>query len=215
MKHNEQGAQWLNENAKDMTTVRLHRLLDEDEWAGDHPVISGIDPQTSHLASPELRSIDLPSSRGLNFCQNNAEVVTIESFLRMAQADEHLHRIRQNLINRGNLYRTTIRHTSSNPRLGASAGTRSHVLATKLGRTVQLHAQQYWICCEMWKPLGVSPEICDKYKDLTREDLYTNTKTYDATSPESYRQRLPWFWLINVKGSVDDDEYISSCEFSD
>jgi hypothetical protein len=64
----------------------------------------------------------------------------------------------------------------------------------------------------MWKPLGVDLELCKKYEDLTREDLYTNTKTYDASSPKSYSQKLPWFWLINVKRHMDGDEYIASCE---
>ncbi|KAI0277315.1 hypothetical protein BC826DRAFT_976643, partial [Russula brevipes] len=170
VKHNDQGTQWLKEDAGDITSIRLHRLLDEDEWSGDSLVISGNTSQTCAVTSPEQRPIDLPSSRGLEFCRNNQEVATIEGDLRIAQADEHLHLIRQNLIHRANLYRTTIRHTSSNKRLGASDGTRSHILAAKLGRTVRLHAQH----------------------------------------PESYRQKLPWFWLIKVKTRVDDDEYIAS-----
>jgi hypothetical protein len=164
------------------------------------------------LVSPEQRPIDLPSSRGLKFCQKHQEVAKIEGSLRIAQADEHLHLIRQNLIHRANLYRTTIQRTSSNRRLGASEGTRAHVLGAKLGRTVRLHAQQYRICRAMWKPLGVNLEFCKKYEDLTREDLYTNTKTYDASSPQSYREALPWFWLINVTTNMDGDEYIASCE---
>jgi hypothetical protein len=214
VKHNEQGAQWLEEDAGDITCIRLHRLLDEDEWSGDSPVISGNTSRNSNTVSPEQHPIDLPSSRGLKFCQIHQEVATIESSVRIAQADEHLHLIRQKLIHRANLYRTTIRRTSSNRRLGASEGTRAHGLGAKLGRTVRLHAQQYRICRAMWKPLGVDPELCKKYQDLTREDLYTNTKTYDASSPESYRQTLPWFWLINVKRNMDGDEYIASCKIS-
>lgn len=213
VKHNDQGTQWLKDDAGDIASVRLHRLLDEDEWSGDSMVISGSTSRASPIASPEHRPIDLPSSRGQEFCQNNQEVANIERDLRIAQADEHLHLIRQKLIHRANLYRTTIRHTSSNKRLGASDGTRSHMLAAKLSRTVRLHAQQYRICRAMWKPLGVNPEQYKKYQDLTKEDLYTNTKTYDATSAESYRQKLPWFWLINVKARVEDDEYIASCQY--
>ncbi|KAI0281502.1 hypothetical protein BC826DRAFT_974689 [Russula brevipes] len=181
VKHNDQGTQWLKEDAGDITSIRLHHLLDEDEWSGDSLVISGNTSQTCAVTSPEQRPIDLPSSRGLEFCRNNQEVATIEGDLRIAQADEHLHLIRQNLIHRANLYRTTIRHTSTVPHLPA-----------------------------MWKPLGVSQQQCKTYQDLTKEDLYTNTKTYDATSPESYRQKLPWFWLIKVKTRVDDDKYIAS-----
>ncbi|KAI0277311.1 hypothetical protein BC826DRAFT_976648, partial [Russula brevipes] len=88
--------------------------------------------------------------------------------------------------------------------------TRAHALVAKLGRTVRLHAQQYRICRAMWKPLGVDPAPCRKYQDLTREDLYTNTKTYDASSPEGFREKLPWFWLINIKRRVEDDQYIAS-----
>ena len=207
--HNQQGAQWLKDDAGRITSVKLHRLLDEDEWTGDTPVIAGTEVENS---LPELCPVDLPSSRGLEFCQNNREVAKIESSLRIAQADEHLHLIRQNLVNRANLYRTTIRHSSNNERLGASAGTRAHALVAKLGRTVRLHAQQDRICRAMWKPLGVDPAPCRKYQDLTREDLYTNTKTYDASSPEGFREKLPWFWLINIKRSVDDDQYIASCK---
>ena len=214
VKHNEQGTQWLEEDAGDITSIWLHRLLDEDEWMGDSPVISRNSFQNRNLVSPEQRPIDLPSSRGLKFCQKHQEVSTIECSLRIAQADEHLHLIRQNLIHRANLYWTTIQHTSSHRRLGASEGTCSHALAAKLSRTVQLHAQQYRISRAMWKPLGVDPDQCKKYEDLTWEDLYTNTKTYDAGSPESYRQKLPWFWLINVKTNMDGDEYIASCETS-
>jgi hypothetical protein len=214
VKHNEQGTQWLEEDAGEISSIRLHRLLDEDEWSGDSPVITGNASRNCNLVSPEHRPIDLPSSRGLKFCQTHQDVAMIEGSLRIAQADEHLHRIRQNLIHRANLYRTTIRHTSSNRRLGASEGTRAHVLGAKLNRTVRLHAQQYCICRTMWKPLGVDPEQCNKYEDLTREDLYTNTKTYDASCPKSYSQTLPWFWLINVKGNLDGDEYIASCKIS-
>jgi AraC-like DNA-binding protein len=212
VKHNEQGTQWLEEDAGALTSVRLHHLLDEDEWSSDSPVISGNTSRNCNLVSPEQRPIDLPSSRGLKFCQKHPEVVKIECSLRIAQADEHLHLIRQNLIHRANLYRTTIRHTSNHRRLGASEGTCSHALAANLGRTVRLYAQQYRIGRAMWKTLGVGPEQCKMYEDLTREDLYTNTKTYDASSPESYRQKLPWFWLINVKTNMDGDEYIASCE---
>jgi hypothetical protein len=209
IRHNQQGAQWLKDDAGSMTSVRLHQLLDEDEWGGNTPVIPGTEVENN---LPELCPIDLPSSRGLQFCQNNQEVAKIESSLRIAQADEHLHLIRRNLVNRANLYRTTIRHSSNNERLGTSAGTRAHALVAKLGRTVRLHAQQYRICRAMWKPLGIDPALCKKYQELTREDLYTNTKTYDASSPESLREKLPWFWLINMKRTIDDDQYIASCK---
>jgi hypothetical protein len=209
LRHNQQGAQWLNDDAGSLTPVRLHQLLDEDEWSGDTPVIPGTEVENS---LPELCPIDLPSSWGLEFCQKNQEVAKVESSLRNAQADEHLHLIRLNLVNRANLYRTTIRRSSNHERLGASAGTRAHALVAKLGRTVRLHAQQYRICRAMWKPLGVAPALCKKYRDLTREDLYTNTKTYDASSPESFREKLPWFWMINIKRTIDDDQYIASCK---
>ena len=166
-----------------MASVRLHQLLDEDEWKGDTLVSPGTNAENS---IPELCPIDLPSLWGLEFCQKNPEVAKIESALRIAQADKHLYLIRQNLVNQANLYRTTIRHSSNNERLGASAGTRAHALVAKLGRTVQLHAQQYRICRAMWKLLGVDPALFKKYQDLTRKDLYTNTKTYDASSPESF-----------------------------
>jgi len=209
LRHNQQGAQWLKDYTESLVSVRLHQLLDEDEWSGDTLVIPGTDVVNS---LPELCPIDLPSSRGLEFYQKNKEVAMIESSLRIAQADEHLHLICQNLVNRANLYRTTIRHSSNNERLGASAGTRAHALVAKLGRTVRLHAQQYRICRAMWKPLGVDPAQCKKYQDLTCDDLYTNTKTYDTSTPESFRQKLPWFWLINIKSSIGDDEYIASCK---
>jgi hypothetical protein len=209
LRHNQHGAQWLKDCTGSIASVRLHQLLDKDEWSGDTLVIPGTEAKNS---IPELCPIDLPSSRGLEFCQQNQEVAKIESSLCIAQADEHLHLIRRNLVNRANLYRTTIRNSSNTERLGASAGTRAHALVAKLGRTVRLHAQQYQICRAMWKPLEVDRSICKKYQDLTREDLYTNTKTYDAASPESYRQKLPWFWMINIKRSIDNDEYIASCK---
>jgi hypothetical protein len=209
LRHNQQGAQWLKDYTGSIASVRLHQLLDEDEWRGDTPVTTGTEAENS---VPELCPVDLPSSRGLEFCQQNQEVAKVEGSLRIAQADEHLHLIRRNLVNRANLYRTTIRHSSNNERLGASAGTRAHALVAKLGRTVRLHAQQYRICRTMWKPLGVDLALFKKYQELTRKDLYTNTKTYDASSPESFREKLPWFWLINIKSSMEDDEYIASCK---
>ena len=211
-KHNEQGSQWLEENAEGLASVHLHRLLDEDEWTGDSPVVPEPKAQKNHPTNPEQRPIDLPSSRGSDFCQQNLELGAIEGAICIAQADEHLYLIRRNLVDRANLYRTTVRYTSRNERLGVSAGTRAHKLVSKLGKTVRLHAQQYRVCRAMWKPLGVDQELCRKYRDLTREDLYTNTKTYDAMDPGSYRQKLPWFWLINVKKNINDDEYIASCK---
>jgi hypothetical protein len=109
VKHNDQGAHWLEEDAGDITCIRLHCLLNEDEWSGDSPVISG-DTSCNHtLVSPEQRPIDLPSSRGLKFCQKHHKVTRIECFLRITQADEHLNLICQKLIHRANLYQTTIR----------------------------------------------------------------------------------------------------------
>ncbi|KAI0282920.1 hypothetical protein BC826DRAFT_974001 [Russula brevipes] len=33
VKHNEQGTQWLEEDAGEISSIRLHCLLDEDEWS--------------------------------------------------------------------------------------------------------------------------------------------------------------------------------------
>ena len=66
--------------------------------------------------------------------------------------------------------------------------------------------------CAVQAGLGADPATRDKYRELTPGDLYTDTKAYDTTDPQSYRLSLPWFWMINVGPEVSEDRYIADCK---
>lgn len=205
------GEQWLGENTQGLRAVSLKKVAEEDEWETDGEASSEARSNDSGILA-EHRPVDLPSSRGRAFCESNPGAAQIELQLRIAQADEHLHFIRKNLVDRANTFRLKIRKANGNARIGASQGTKAFAEVQRLGKTVRLHAQQYRICRNACRLLGASEEIIQRFQELTDHDLRTDTKAYDASDPQSYRSSLPWFWMMNVKKKMADDAFIADCE---
>jgi hypothetical protein len=182
-------------------------MMREDEWG------SVSDFTNENRKSAEFLPVDLPSSRESSEASSAySKACSLELTLRIAQAEEHLHMIRQGLVEQANTYRKRIRQSPGNARLGAAAGTRAYEEVQNQGRSVRLHAQQYRVCCERMFSLGCSQETIAKYQELKPDHITCTTATYDAGDPQSQKFKLPWFWLINCQKTIDHNQFIADCK---
>jgi hypothetical protein len=208
-KHNETMESFLgNQNGLFLKPVSLRKMMHEDEWPD-----AGLDTNFGGLRTAEFLPVDLPSSReNSDGSPDQDRARSLEIELRVAQAEDHLHMIRQGLVEQANTYRKRIRQSPGNARLGAAAGTRAYAEVRNQGRAVRLHAQQYRVCRERLLCLGCPAELMEKYQVLETKHITCTTATYDAGDPLSQKFNLPWFWLINCWKTIDHDEFIADCK---
>ncbi|VDB96079.1 unnamed protein product [Peniophora sp. CBMAI 1063] len=208
-----------------LTTVKLTKLLQEDEWDDTEEAQPGAASRRGDDApagsrvlrtGAEFRAVDLPSSRSSNWramhvnptddddCDIRRHAMEIETGVLLARMNETLGHIRTLIVDQANTYLQRIRSRNGNGNQGYHQLNVAYADAQKQGKAVRVHAQIYNICREKLMSLAwdTSPEtkvrfdmMREKYRVLTAKDLVCSTKTYSTTGTVS-GFKLPWFWRM-------------------
>ena len=199
--------------------VRLLRTGDEDEW--QEPKVEDTRPGgTKKLEQEEYWPIDLPSSPGEEYCLQHPDVTTLEAHIQVAHANDLLHRIQGGVVEKAQIFRTKLRSKSAKTPGGMADRTRGRFEIHKLGRTLRIHAQKYLNCRRAMEILQSPVADLQKFRTLTKEDLYTTTATeidettdtYNPRQPASFKVNLPWFWNLNIDHNATEDDMMAECE---
>ena len=63
------------------------------------------------------------------------------------------------------------------------------------------------------RTLGASAEVLAHYKDITKEDLRTVTAVSEPNARGQSKEKMAWFWSLDVAGDSDGSEHLEECKF--
>ncbi|VDC03262.1 unnamed protein product [Peniophora sp. CBMAI 1063] len=221
----------------ELAEVRLHKLMEEDEWGGpaEPPRHEG---ERNLRRAAEFRPVDLPSARSFDWRKLEDEGVDtelgikqrameVEGKLLMARMEEELGQVRTTIIDQANTYLQKIRSGGGNETRGHHLTARAYEEVQNQGKAVRLHAQIYNMCATKLRKLDWDTSVQGKedkkartarYRFLEPEHLKCSTATYSTrgTSPNFV---LPWFWRMVPEGQDDqsgatreeDEQFVAEC----
>jgi hypothetical protein len=176
---------------------------DETQTAADFSADASVDA--------EYIPLHLPSHFGRNWCNLNAaeDLAEAELRLREGQLNDSLHHIRIALGHKSYLFRHNIRPARTQ-RLKTRAWAEVHAVES----TVQHHARVYVRGRKAMVDLGAGPDLLNRYKVLTRQDLSIKTSVIAPHVRGQRNRSLPWFWSMGVQRDAEAGEWMEDCTSS-
>jgi len=130
-----------------------------------------------------------------------------EIVLRMGEANDALQAIRTEIGYKSYVYRAQIR-----PYKGKNRRTRGWDNIKRSDRELKFHQKVYTNALAALRILGASAEVLAQYKDITKEDLRTVTAVSEPNARGQSKEKLAWFWSLDVAGDSDGSEHLEECE---
>ena len=130
-----------------------------------------------------------------------------EIALRIGEANDALQGIRTEIGYKSYLYRAQIR-----PYKGKNRRTRGWENIKRSDRELKFHQNVYTHALSALKNLNASADILAQYKEITKEDLKTVTAVSEPNARGQSKEKLAWFWSLDVAGDSDGSEHLDECE---
>ena len=125
----------------------------------------------------------------------------------MGEANDALQAIRTEIGYKSYVYRAQIR-----PYKGKKRRTRGWDNIKHSDQELKFHQKVYTNSLAALRILGASAEILAQYKDITKEDLKTVTAVSEPNARGQSKEKLAWFWSLDVVGDSDGSEHLEECE---
>ena len=210
-RHNDQAAKRWNVFDEPLRPVRLQRITDQDDW----------DDRPADLASPpkylpedldvELLPVDLPSSRGRQWCRSHPKESEVELALRRAHADFHLYNLRMSLVEKANAYRKFIRRHPESGRRNVADFTRATTQTQQVTKEVVMHVQLYTSGRNAMILVNWTRTDGERYCVLSRQDINVQTSVINQDDSHSWTVSLAWFWKMDISAEMDNETYLAEC----
>ena len=199
----EQAETYLPTSANDPThrpkTYTSRPWDDEDDppdVTSNHADTDDTPPQTlleseSDATYPEIQLLPLPSSKKITGNSTNAlrELAELQLQLEQGQANDALHKVRLAIGHKSFLYRHKLRHAPN-----YDSRTRSSKDIRAFSSVVTQHADVYMGCRSAMVALGADVTLLNKYQELKRPDLKTDTHILLGHERGTRNSRLSWIW---------------------
>lgn len=159
--------------------------------------------------APERRRLLLPSTLGINICNDLGYTCFAEQelALRIGQANDALQGLRLCLSKKAVIFRQGLRSAKSKVKK-----TRSwHEIGEVDGGARHL-ARRYSRTRIAMIRLGASSEQLERYQLLKREHLGITTAQIDPSQRGQRNTSLAWFWTIDVKTDTEAFEGMAECK---
>ncbi|KAF5319975.1 hypothetical protein D9611_011068 [Ephemerocybe angulata] len=149
----------------------------------------------------ELSPVPLPS--GFKQLPDGwAEVAEKEEVLRVAQAEEALEALRNDIVRKSRLYRA-----NRGLAVGKRERTRGYDAINEVERSMRYHVKRYNSAFWALNQLGVADRY-PRFEELTREHTIAVTTVYDPNKAGARDEELSWIWHLNVQGDSENSAYI-------
>lgn len=183
---------WEGEEDGDEESDDVRSEPEDAPDRGDNHIRPILDPDSSAIL-PEFQILPLPSSQQLRLTTSQATqtAATAQLQLEIGQANDSLHKLRLSIGHKSFLYRHRVRQAPN-----YNMRTRSWDSVRSLESTVSYNANIYKACREAMVALGADNATLRKYKELSREDLKTDTAIMCANEPGHRNDRMSWIWHI-------------------
>ncbi|KAF5341217.1 hypothetical protein D9611_005928 [Ephemerocybe angulata] len=149
----------------------------------------------------ELSALPLPSAF-LQLPDGWEAVAEKEEALRVAQAEEALEALRNDIVQKSRLYRA-----NRGLAVGKRERTRGYDAINEVERSMRYHVKRYNSALWALEQLGVVDRY-PRFEELTRAHTTAVTSVYDPNQPGSRDEELSWIWHLNVEGDSDNSAYI-------
>ena len=131
-----------------------------------------------------------------------------EIALRIGEANDALQGIRTEIGYKSYLYRAQIR-----PYKGKNRRTRGWDNIKRSDRELKFHQKVYSHALSALRNLHASADILAQYKEITKEDLRTVTAVSEPNARGQSKEKLAWFWSLDVAGDSEGSEHLDECEW--
>ena len=201
------------------------RPYTSQDWEGDDdpsattevPVNPEGDPPQTILESdsnakwPELQLLPLPSSKTItaNSPTSLRDLTNLQLQLEQGQANDALHKVRLAIGHKSFMYRHKL-CTAPNYEMR----TRSSKDIRAFSNVVTQHADVYMGCRSAMIALGADPSVRNKYQELKRPDLKTDTFILTGHERGTRNSRLSWIWGLADPENQDSPIWINEGNFS-
>ncbi|KAF5338268.1 hypothetical protein D9611_014611 [Ephemerocybe angulata] len=148
----------------------------------------------------ELSALPLPSAF-LQLPDGWEEVAEKEEALRVAQAEEALEALRNDIVEKSRLYRA-----NRGLAVGKRERTRGYDAINEVERSMRYHVKRYNSALWALGELGVADRY-PRFEELTRAHTIAVSSVYDPNKPGSRDEELSWIWHLNV-GDSDNSVYM-------
>lgn len=174
-------------------------------------VLVVVDNNTRRLSLGQVENIALllPSRLGKVTCraQHIKGIAQKEIKLRVGQANDALHQLRQAIGHKSFLFRKRLRNAKSKVRK-----TKAWDDINAVGTTVTHHRRVYNNARNALRSIGAPSEILDEYRPITSADTKSSTIIVDPNARGQRNKSLPWFWGSNTPSAPDNGEIMAECE---
>jgi len=130
-----------------------------------------------------------------------------ELVLRMGEANDALQGIRTEIGYKSYVYRAQIR-----PYKGKNGRTRGWDNIKRSEGELRFYRKVYQNALAAMKRLGASADVLAQYKEITKEDLRAVTSVSEPNARGQSKEKMAWFWSLDVAGDSDNSEYLEECK---
>lgn len=171
------------------------------------PWSKGKNPESNNVVT---RHVPLPSQviSSPSIPRAYQDAKDTEIVLRMGEANDALQGIRTEIGYKSYVYRAQIR-----PYKGKNRRTRGWDNIKRSDAELKFHQKVYTNALAALRTLGASAEVLAQYKDITKEDLRTVTAVSEPNARGQSKEKMAWFWSLDVAGDSDGSEHLEECKF--
>ena len=130
-----------------------------------------------------------------------------EIALRVGEANNALQGIRTEIGYKSYVYRAQIR-----PYKGKNRRTRGWDSIKRSDGELRFYQKVYTNALAALRILGAPAEVLAQYKDITKEDLRTVTSVSEPNARGQSKEKMAWFWSLDVAGDSDNSEHLEECK---
>lgn len=157
--------------------------------------------------NPEDLPILLPSTLGWDWCVSNGveALAAKEARLRVAQANESIHRIRLSLGFKSAIFRTQVRPANSQQKK-----TRAWNAVKSVDTTVHEHARVYSLACDAYRMICPALSNGLELPQLVPQDLHVATLVLGSDKVGQHNKQQSWIWGFGQQ-SARDGTWMDEC----
>ena len=177
------------------------------------PSLQGATSRTSDgsgmdRVNPEDLPILLPSTLGWKWCADNGakSLAVKEARLRVAQANESIHKIRLALGFKSAIFRTQVRTANSQQKK-----TRAWNAVKSVDTTVHEHARIYTLACDAYRVIRQAYPKGPDLPPLVPHDLHVATLVLGSDKVGQRNKQQSWIWGFGQR-SEDDGTWMDDCK---
>lgn len=178
----------------------------------DNPFADHAPPRRSHGRASEHTRLRLPSNMSVegNLSGPLKKMRAEELNLRIGHANDILQQLRILLAKKSFLFRTSVRSANSQQRK-----TRARKETSVVEKAVRHQVKLYYRTRAAMVRLGATEAVSSKYQALQPEQIKVSTAVVDPNARGQRLTQMPWFWRVNIREDVDEDEAMMECESMD